>query len=282
MRYVPPTIGLQCRRVLLRRSLQASLLVCVGVLVGCASRPNVPQAQRIVVPEFYIVQRGDTLGGIAARFGLDYRELGRANQVDNNYTIYADQRLRLRGLNQPPRVRILTPQGSTTSAIPLASQQLPPVKAAVPAVSAVITAAQDVPSVSTVAKVNTPVPNELLWFWPVDQPVVEEYNLARRVKGLRFSGQIGDSVRASADGEVVYADDGLQEYGKLVLIKHLNGYISAYAHNSRLLVREKDRVKAGQIIAEMGNSGTDRVMLEFQVRLNGKPVDPRGVLVSSR
>ena len=126
MRYVPPTIGLQCRRVLLRRSLQASLLVCVGVLVGCASRPNVPQAQRIVVPEFYIVQRGDTLGGIAARFGLDYRELGRANQVDNNYTIYADQRLRLRGLNQPPRVRILTPQGSTTSAIPLASQQLPP------------------------------------------------------------------------------------------------------------------------------------------------------------
>ena len=114
----------------------------------------------------------------------------------------------------------------------------------------------------------------------MSQPVLDEFNLAKQIKGIRFSGAIGLPILAAADGEVVYADDGLKEYGKLVLIRHLNGYISAYAHNSRLLVKENERVKAGQTIAEMGNSGTDRVMLEFQVRLNGKPVDPRGLLPS--
>lgn len=281
MRYVQqPQINDQSRSSRRFVGLHASLWLGAMLVAGCASRPHVPPAQRIVVPEFYVVQRGDTLGGIAARFGLDYRELGRANQVDNNYTIYADQRLRLRGLNQPSRVRVLTPQGTTTRAVPLASQPLLVPKTVVPVPPVV--GVEPSPSAALAPQPRLPTHPSLVWFWPVDQPVTEEYNPANRVKGLRFSGQMGDSVRASADGEVVYADDGLPEYGKLVLIKHLNGYISAYAHNSRLLVRENDRVKAGQIIAEMGNSGTDRVMLEFQVRLNGKPVDPRGVLVSSR
>lgn len=275
--------------------------MCMGLVVaslligGCASRPSVqPTARLVAIPEFYTVQRGDTLGGIAARFGLDYREVGRLNQVDNNYTIYTEQRLRLRGQgNDSQRVRVLTPQGAvpaaalSTRVLPAVPRRTVPAAAPNTTVPKAVTPAASNTSVNTVpvqpANTNTPTATtQQAWFWPVDQPVAESYDLARKIKGLRFLGQIGDSVRASADGQVVYADDGLQEYGKLVLIKHLNGYISAYAHNSRLLVRENDRVKAGQTIAEMGNSGTDRVMLEFQVRLNGKPIDPREVLSPNR
>jgi lipoprotein NlpD len=266
---------------LLRRSgqgVQIGLAVGCVMLAGCASRPTVQANPRLmIVPEFYTVQRGDTLGGIAARFGLDYRDVGQINQVDSNYTIYADQRLRLRSQGNDRRIRVLTPDGATHTQPPLSTQRLPaPVVRIVPPMPVAVPVLTAQPAVASVSS------TQQVWFWPVDQPVVEEYNLAAQIKGLRFSGQIGDSIRAAADGAVVYADDGLKEYGKLVLIKHLNGYISAYAHNSRLLVRENDRVKAGQIIAEMGNSGTDRVMLEFQVRLNGKPVDPRGVLSPSR
>lgn len=271
-----------------------SVILSCAVLAGCASRPTVPNAaqQRLVaVPEFYTVKRGDTLGGIAARYGLDYRELGRMNQVDNNYTIYTEQRLRLRASGSRERIRVLTPQG-TVAAKPLSASQLPastvaatpvvasrPTPTRLPPPPAAPTGSMAIPaSSSNITTITTTVPRSGEWVWPVSQPILDEFNLAKQIKGIRFSGAIGLPIVAAADGEVVYADDGLKEYGKLVLIRHLNGYISAYAHNSRLLVKENERVNAGQTIAEMGNSGTDRVMLEFQVRLNGKPVDPRGVL----
>jgi lipoprotein NlpD len=263
-----------------------SVVLSCAFLAGCASRPTVPTSvQRMVaVPEFYTVKRGDTLGGIAARYGLDYRELGRLNQVDSNYTIYAEQRLRLRTSGSAERIRVLTPQG-TTVAKPLAASQLPapasisrPTPTRLPPPPAAPTGSMAMPT--SPATTSTTAARSGAWIWPVSQPVLDEFNLAKQIKGIRFSGAIGLPILAAADGEVVYADDGLKEYGKLVLIRHLNGYISAYAHNSRLLVKENERVKAGQTIAEMGNSGTDRVMLEFQVRLNGKPVDPRGLLPS--
>jgi lipoprotein NlpD len=265
-----------------------SVMLGCAVLAGCASRPtvtNTAQQRLVVVPEFYTVKRGDTLGGIAARYGLDYRELGRMNQVDNSYTIYAEQRLRLRSSGSGERIRVLTPQGATV-AKPLSATQLPatavaasrPTPTRLPAPAAAPTPSIVIPALTSTVNTSTTTPRSGAWIWPVNQPILDEFNLAKQIKGIRFSGAIGLPVMAAADGEVVYADDGLQEYGKLVLIRHLNGYISAYAHNSRLLVKENERVNAGQTIAEMGNSGTDRVMLEFQVRLNGKPVDPRGLL----
>ena len=101
---------------------------------------------------------------------------------------------------------------------------------------------------------------------------------AKNVKGIRFGGNVGDPIVAAANGQVVYAADGLKEYGNLVLIKHIDGYITAYAHNSKMLVKSGDNVVAGQKIAEMGSSGTTQTMLEFQVRLDGKPINPANIL----
>jgi lipoprotein NlpD len=118
----------------------------------------------------------------------------------------------------------------------------------------------------------------LRWVKPANGPVLQAYNPASNIKGTRFSGNLGDPVFAAADGQVVYAADGLKEYGNLVLIKHIDGYISAYAHNSKMLVKSGDNVTAGQKIAEMGSSGTNQVMLEFQIRLDGKPINPASIL----
>ena len=117
------------------------------------------------------------------------------------------------------------------------------------------------------------------WMWkPSNGAILQQYNLASNIKGTRYSGNVGDPVFAAADGQVVYAADGLKEYGNLVLVKHINGYITAYAHNSKLNVKSGQNVTAGQKIAEMGSTGTNRTMLEFQVRLDGKPINPTAVL----
>ncbi len=108
--------------------------------------------------------------------------------------------------------------------------------------------------------------------------MLQGYNLASNVKGTRYAGNVGDAIFAAADGQVVYAADGLKEYGNLILVKHINGYITAYAHNSKMNVKSGETVKAGQQIGEMGSSGTNRTMLEFQVRLDGKPINPTSVL----
>lgn len=118
----------------------------------------------------------------------------------------------------------------------------------------------------------------LNWVMPSNGRVIDRYDLSQNKKGIRFAGNTGDPIYAAAAGEVVYADDGLKEYGQLVLVRHSNGYITAYAHNSKLVVKNGDKVTAGQKVAEMGSTGTDKTMLEFQIRLDGKPIDPVSIL----
>ncbi len=107
----------------------------------------------------------------------------------------------------------------------------------------------------------------LRWVKPSNGAVLQGYNLANNVKGIRYAGNQGDPIYAAADGQVVYAADGLKEYGNLILVKHIDGYITAYAHNSAMNVKSGQNVTAGQKIAEMGSTGATRTMLEFQVRL---------------
>ena len=246
----------------------ATGLLCVLILgaglQGCASRPS-PEAAKSSratsnAPEFYTVQRGDTVSKIAARYGLSYPEIGRINQLDGQYTIYPNQRLRLRShqsASVTPRPVTRTPVQATA---PIRSQPLPSVPVAVQSATA--------PAMS----------QGLLWQWPTRNPMLQDFNEAAGIKGIRFDGKSGDPVLAAAAGEVVYANNGLTEYGNLVLLRHGNGYITAYAHNRRLLVQEGQTVSLGQSIAEMGNSGAQRIMLEFQVRKDGKPVPPQQVL----
>ena len=253
------------------------LLGCLGGMLGCASRPS-PELAKVsrssgVVPEFYVVQRGDTVSKIAARYGLSYPEIGAMNQLDSAFTIYPNQRLRLRSAGSSraavPRAPVARPVNTmpVQPSTPIRTQPLP----ATPS-NAAISAGTATP--------QTARPRATTWQWPSSNPILQDFNLNAQIKGIRFAGKSGDPVVAAAAGEVVYANNGLTEYGNLVLLRHADGFITAYAHNQRLLVQEGQTVDIGQPIAVFGDSGTSRVMLEFQVRKNGKPVDPKQVLPS--
>lgn len=265
----------------LSRVLVCGLPVVSMLFVGCASKPQIATTQRIApAPNSYVVQPGDTLSGIASRYGLNYLTVAQNNGVASPYTIYVGQSLRLTGTavaatNIRPQNFATQPQAPSIP--PIQSQSIPLPNAQPVSVAPTNTIAPPVQTTPN-QQVNTPVNNGLHWVKPSTGTIIAKYDLSRNIKGIRYSGQVGDPVLAAADGQVVYADNGLKEFGNLVLIKHSNGYISAYAHNSTLLVQSGARVKAGQKIAQMGSSGTDRVMLEFQLRSAGKAIDPASVI----
>ena len=116
------------------------------------------------------------------------------------------------------------------------------------------------------------------WAWPASGAVVTSFDEARGIKGLSIAGKVGDPVLAAADGRVVYAGSGLRGYGNLIIVKHNSTFLTAYAHNQTLLVKEDQAVRRGQKIAEMGSSDTDRVKLHFEIRRQGRPVDPAKLL----
>ena len=267
------------------------LSVLSGTLfVGCASKPTINQQSSRVfyVPEFYTVKSGDSLSKIAQKYGLDYREIARINNIETMDIIYVNQSLRLRGNSKNTsrlvQTRPIQEQGTIQRESVLTQAQ----NATVPNQVNVVQ-----PNIPTTAPAvglgNTPAPTinpnpvatstqGLNWVMPSNGRVIDRYDLSQNKKGVRFAGNSGDPIYAAAAGEVVYADDGLKEYGQLVLLRHSNGYITAYAHNSKLVVKNDDKVTAGQKIAEMGSTGTDKTMLEFQIRLDGKPIDPVSIL----
>ena len=236
---------------------------------GCASKPQVQTTRNVIAaPDTYTVRAGDTLGNIASRYGLDYITVAQMNNIPAPYIIHVNQSLRLKGSAAVPVTS--TPRPSTP---PIQRQSIPlPTPQQTQAPATTTTTASAVPA--------TPA-NSLRWVKPTKNPIIANFNLASGIKGIRYSGQVGDPVYAAADGQVVYADSGLKEFGNLILIKHSNGYISAYAHNNALLVKSGARVTAGQQIAQMGATGTNRVMLEFQIRASGKAIDPAQIIPNS-
>ncbi|MHA3050100.1 peptidoglycan DD-metalloendopeptidase family protein [Acinetobacter sp. ANC 4641] len=248
---------------------------------GCASKPQV-QATRYshdTAPNYYTVRSGDTLSGIAARYGLDYIAVARLNGIAPPYTIFVHQSLKLKGSSAPHSTT--SPVMAHTSSR-ISQQTAPKVqRRELPVPSTTTLVAAPVATRTQTQAAPVPVNNGLQWILPSNNPIIQNYNLASNVKGVRFGGQQGDPVVATAAGQVVYADNGLKEFGNLVLIRHSNGYISAYAHNSKMLVKSGQTVSAGQKIAEMGSTGTDRVMLEFQIRSDGKPIDPMQLIAKN-
>ena len=237
--------------------------VSTVILSGCASKPQINNATRYAAaPDFYTVRSGDTLSGIAGRYGLSYVSIADMNDIAPPYRIYVGQSIRLKN------------SGSRRAASTQAMAQNTPIQrqtVALPQNNAAVAPARTAPAVSAQS-------SSMRWVKPSSGPVIGAFNLASNVKGTRYGGNTGDPVLAAADGQVVYAADGLKEYGNLILLKHINGYITAYAHNSKMNVKSGENVRAGQKIAEMGSSGTTRTMLEFQVCLDGKPVNPSTVL----
>ena len=260
------------------KTLFASLaVVSVFAITGCASKPQINNSARYAkAPDFYTVRSGDTLSGIANRYGLSYISVAEMNDIAPPYRIYVKQSLRLKQNGNRNRTTAVKPLAAQDSQIKRQNIQLPTTQTAPVAVTAPTTATRTVtPTVPANSAVNT---STLRWVKPSNGAVLENFNNAANVKGIRFGGNVGDPVMAAANGQVVYAADGLKEYGNLVLVKHIDGYISAYAHNSKMLVKSGQNVTAGQQIAEMGSSGTNRTMLEFQIRLDGKPINPANIL----
>jgi lipoprotein NlpD len=214
----------------------------------------------------YQVQRGDTLYSIAFRFGWDWKALAARNGIVPPYLIRVGQIIRFDGqpAYRPPVIATapVVPPASRPSTPP----QTRPVQTQPPA------PVKTPPSVTPLPPTQRSASG---WIWPSSGAVIGRFSSNGSLnKGIDIAGELGQPVLAASDGSVVYAGSGLRGYGELVIIKHSDTYVSAYGHNRRLLVQEGQKVKAGHKIAEMGSTGTDRVKLHFEVRRQGKPVDP--------
>lgn len=258
--------------------LALSFLLCaVLILSACSSRRPADvydlgayskPGQKQKKPSFHKVRKGETLYSIAFRYGLDYKTLARWNHLPSSFLIYPGQKLYFyqtrsavtKTVSQKRAAKNKTsnvsqkPAGQTKKNSPniKATLKKPPAKAA-----------------------SEPIGGKISWQWPVKGKVLTTFvagDTAR--KGIDIAGRSGQPVYAASSGTVVYSGNGLRGYGELIIIKHQQGYLSAYAHNRKRHVQEGDAVKKGQAIAELGDSGTDGSKLHFEIRLQGKPVDP--------
>ena len=223
-------------------------------------------------PGFYTVKPGDTLIRIGLDQGQNWRDLVRWNNLENPNAIEVGQVLRV----APPKGNaseeaantgvVVRPVQSPSAVVvppPIASAENPPGTKPSPASNA--QNLNQTPSNSG--------PDELSFAWPAQGSVLNYFNESKN-KGIDIGNKAGQAVLAAADGKVVYAGSGLRGYGNLIILKHNETYLSAYAHNQVLLVKEDQLIKKGQKIAEMGNSDSDQVALHFEIRKSGKPVDP--------
>ncbi len=252
-----------------------------------------------------MVVRGDTLYGIAFRNGMDFRDLAALNGIAPPYTIYVGQVLRLRGRvraaprsdssvrAQPrPPERSSLPTQRPPPAHPSANAHPPtnahvdvnpqatagvqpaPARVAPPPTAPVTDVAPPAPS-AAILPADTAFAGGIRWRWPAGGSLIGRFVAGDATRqGIDIAGRAGDPVLAAAGGVVVYSGSGLVGYGELVIIKHSDEWLSAYGHNRKRLVVEGQRVTAGQPIAEMGNSGASRDELHFEIRRNGRPVDP--------
>jgi len=220
---------------------------------GVAQRPAVTTGQ-------YAVRRGDTLFSIAFRYGWDWKALAARNNIAAPFTIVPGQVIRFDGRSGSQ------PAGATSTTVVSSSSG---------SKTTVIKRPGTVASTPAPAPALPAGPAPKGWGWPSNGILIGKFSSNGSLnKGIDIAGDLGQPVLAASDGSVVYAGSGLRGYGELIIIKHSDTYVSAYGHNRRLLVREGQQVKVGQTIAEMGSTGTDRVKLHFEIRRQGKPVDP--------
>ncbi len=280
----------------MRRAGYWLLLTLLGamVLAGCANKnrpapvedrsPNAARAPAKMVasadnagkPGYYSVKSGDTLIRIGMDNGQSWRDIARWNNIENPNLIETGQVLRV----TPPEetgvvVRPVSSTNVVTSPAPANTASAPAPASNTASVRPPASAANP-PNASTPANnlANSDSAEDTVSFqWPTRGNVLAGFDEVKN-KGIDIAGKAGDPVLAAADGKVVYAGSGLRGYGNLVILKHNNTYLTAYAHNQSLLVKEDQAIKRGQKIAEMGNSDADQVKLHFEIRRQGKPVDP--------
>lgn len=309
-----------------------SLLILLLLITGCESTPHpAPVIDRPIVesqevinkadiisgaadqhPNFYTVQKGDTLYSIARSHGIDPKDLAEQNNIQDAAALHIGQQINLSlpsQLTQPSLFPVPEPALPSTAiaaapnTVPLSGEkpvintdklkvepkafklpysemavaQLKGLAGAPPIVIAKVEPAIEKKAGTEVSPGPSPVEvisgdDRIEWAWPTKGKVLEGFT--ESTKGIDIAGKSGQSVTASAAGKVVYSGAGLRGYGKLIIIKHNNIYLSAYAHNNKILVKEGQTVDKGQKIAEMGDTDTHLIKLHFEIRKNGKPVDP--------
>jgi len=242
------------------------ILIALLLLPSCLNKPypsvKEPSAAAINRPKTHVVIPGETLFSIAWRYGLTYESLAKHNGIKAPYIIRPSQVIRLDMIkntklsgtsNVAKAATIGTKKPHSTSKNGSINR------------TTLVTG-------STKKSIEWSEPK---WGWPVKGPILSSFQGNNGLnKGIDLGGKLGEPVVSAAAGQVVYSGSGLRGYGKLLIIKHNENFLSAYAHNDKLLVKEGDFVKAGQKIADMGLSGTDRVKLHFEIRRDGTPVNP--------
>lgn len=238
--------------VLFRMSQYCAILVLALLISGCLSTQG--QSNQYAGNGWYTVKPTDTLYSIAWRYGLDYQELANWNQISDDYIINLGQRLIM---YNPGQQTVAEAPASNTSGESSGSSTTNQSTAT--------------PAVKTPTTVNPPAQ----WLWPAEGKLLSTFSIKRLDRrGIDIGGKLGQAVRATASGKVVYSGNGLVGYGNLIIIKHNETYLSAYAYSKERLVSEGAVVKAGVIIARMGQHNNESARLHFQIRKNGKPVDP--------
>ncbi len=261
-----------------------------------------PGAENAGKPGYYSVKPGDTLIRVALENGQNWKDLVRWNGLDNPNVIEVGQVLRVVApgadatgvaTRAVTTARIETRALDPRTGLPVAAPgpaspggNMAPAATTPPVLTAALPAPSTSPAPAAAAPAPSPAPaplpregadDDIAWAWPAGGTVAGQFEEGRS-KGLAIAGRAGDPVVAAADGKVVYAGSGLRGYGNLVILKHNNTYLTAYAHNQALLVKEDQSVRRGQKIAEMGSTDAERVQLHFEIRRLGKPVDPSRLL----
>ncbi len=292
------------------------MMLCAAVLVGCSSpRTKAPVEDRVVTPPsaaaasaasaasaadaapattaaaplpgaenagkpgYYTAKPGDTVRKVAEANGQNWRDIARWNNLENPNALEVGQVLRVVPPSIDPTVASPRPVAGAgrVESRPLDAKPVPLAAASAPSAPA---SAAPAPAPAA-APVAGPAPADgdegVVWAWPASGPVIAGFDEGRN-KGLTIAGSAGDPVLAAGDGRVVYAGSSLRGYGNLVIVKHNETYLSAYAHNQVLLVKDDQAVRRGQRIADMGSTDAQRVQLHFEIRRQGKPIDPTRLL----
>lgn len=237
------------------KSVLIPLFCSVLFLAGCSSDP-VSNTSHVKKYPYVMVGKGDTLYSIAWQAGHDYRTVARWNKIRWPYRIHPGQRIYL------------------TSAYYYDGKQLTKSKSKVYAKSK-STTSHKAPAKSRKQSSQKNTSGPITWRWPAKGKVISYFSAKDPGKnGVDIAGRAGQPIKAAASGRVVYSGSGLRGYGNLVIIKHNESYFSAYAHNRRIYVKENQKVKLGEKIADMGSTGTNKVMLHFEIRKNGRPINP--------
>ena len=231
--------------------------------VDASGVKQLPGFENAGKPGYYTVKPGDTLIRIGLDTGQNFRDIVRWNNLENPNLIEVGQVLRIVPPSSDNPLVVVRPVTSGTLGTPTAVAPGRPASAASTPVAA---AAASSPQ-------PTATEDDIAWIWPAQGKLIAGFDEIKN-KGFDIDGKAGDPIIAAGDGRVVYAGAGLRGYGNLIILKHNNTFLTAYAHNQTLLVKEDQSVKKGQKIAEMGNSDADRVKLHFEIRRQGKPVDP--------